>query len=142
MACWALGNRSALPYRQSFFESLLLLWVGFLMARPSRLELHLPAPEKLPHAVGVRVLDASLAQEPMSLRDRGYLAPFHGFLEFFKGFFCDQLLATAFVHPAFQQFFQTTLLVACKPPLALAPTVAQSVGSLSQVRAFCRLQEP
>jgi hypothetical protein len=41
----------------------------------SRLELYLPAPEKLPHAVRMRVLDASLAQEPVSLPNGSYLAP-------------------------------------------------------------------
>jgi hypothetical protein len=54
----------------------LLLWVGFLVARASRLELYLPAPEELTDAVRMRVLDTSLAQEPMSLPDRGYLTPF------------------------------------------------------------------
>ena len=90
----------------------------------------------------MRVLDASLAQELMSLPDGGDLASFHGFLEFFKGFFCDQLLATTFVYPAFEQLLETPLPVAGKPPLALAPTVAQSVGGLSQITAFSRLQEP
>ena len=75
----------------------------------------------------------------MSLSNCGYLAPFHGFFEFFKGFGRDQLLATAFVYPAFQQLLETTVPVACKPPLALAPTVAQCVGSLSQVGALPRL---
>ena len=135
MACRALGGRPALPYRRSFFESLLLFGVGFLVPRPARLELDLAAPEKLPHAVRMRVLDAAFAQEPMSLRDRGYLSPFHGLLEFFKGFGGDQLLATAFVYSAFEQFFQTALPVAGKLPLALAPTVAQSLCSLSQVMA-------
>jgi hypothetical protein len=125
-----------------FFESLLLLGVGFLVPRASRLELYLAPPENLTDTVGVGILDASLAQEPMSLPDRGYLAPFHGFLEFFKGFGRDQLLATAFVHPAFEQLLETTLPVAGEPPLALAPTVAQSVGCLSQIGAFPRLQEP
>jgi hypothetical protein len=81
----------------------------------------------------MRVLDASLAQELVSLRERGYLSPFHSLLEFFKGFGRDQLLTTAFVHPAFEQLLETTLPVAGKPPLALAPTVAQGVGSLCQV---------
>src|SRR5215213_5277324 len=107
-ACRALGGhlgglRPALPSRRSFFESLLLLWVGFLVPRAPRLELHLAAPEELTDAVRMRVLDASLAQEPMSLPDRGYLTPFHGLLEFFEGFGRNQLLTTAFVHPAFEQ---------------------------------------
>ena len=105
------------------------------MPRASRLELHLPAPEELTDAVRVRVLDASLAQEPISLPNRSYLAPFHGLLELFESFGRNQLLTTAFIHPAFEQLLETTLPVAGKPPLALlAPTVAQSVGSLSQIR--------
>jgi hypothetical protein len=44
----------------------------------------------------MRVLDATLAQEPMSLPDGGDLAPFHGLLQYFEGFFSDQLLAAAF----------------------------------------------
>jgi hypothetical protein len=127
-ACRALGGRlalrPALPYRRSFFESLLLLWVGFLVPRASRLELYLASSEELTDAVRMRVLDASLAQERVSLRDRGYLTPFHGLLEFFKGFGRNQLLATAFVYSAFQQLLESTLPVACKPPLALTPTVA------------------
>ena len=52
-------------------------------------------------------------------------------------------VTTALVYPAFQQLLETTLPVGGKPPLALlAPAVAQSVGSLSQVGAFPRLQEP
>src|SRR5215218_5297955 len=107
-ASQALGGREALPYRRSFFESLLLLWVSFLMPRPPRLELDLAPPEKLSHAVGVGVLDASsLAQELVSLRDRGDLAPFHGFFELLEGFGCDQLPAATFVYPAFQKLSQT-----------------------------------
>ena len=87
------------------------------MPRSSRLELYLAAPEKLPHTVGVGVLDASLAQEPMSLPDRGYLSSFHGLLEFFEGFGGDQLLPTAFVYSAFEQLLETTLPVEGKPPL-------------------------
>jgi hypothetical protein len=87
------------------------------------------------YAVGVRVLYATLAQEPMSLPDRGYLTPFHGLLEFFKGFGRDQLLATAFVYCAFEQPLETTPPITGKPPLALAPRVAQSVRCLSQVGA-------
>ena len=140
MACLALSDRLALrpelPYRQTFFESLLLLWVGFLMPRASRLELYLAAPEKLSYAVGVRVLYASLAQEPMSLPDRCYLSSFHGLLEFSKGFGRDQLLATAFVYSALEQLLETTVLVGGKPPLALAPGAARSVSCLSQVGAF------
>jgi hypothetical protein len=106
-SCRALGGRLVLrlalrpelPYRQTFFESLLLFWVGFLMPRASRLELDLPAPEELTDTIGVRVLDAALAQEPMSLPDRCYLSVLHGLLEFFEGFLGDQLLATAFVYP-------------------------------------------
>ena len=94
------------------------------------------APEKLSYALGVRVLDATLAQEPMSLRDGGYLSPLHGFLELLESFGCDQLLATAFFHPAFEQLFQTTVPVGGKPPLALTPRVAQSLSCLSQVGAF------
>ena len=71
------------------------------MPRASRLELHLPAPEELTDAVRMRVLDASLAQELVSLRDRGYLTPFHGLLELLEGFGRDQLLTTALVYPAF-----------------------------------------
>jgi hypothetical protein len=62
------------------------LWVGFLVPRASRLELHLAAPEELTDTIGVRVLNASLAQEPMSLRDGGYLTPFHGLFKLFEGF--------------------------------------------------------
>jgi hypothetical protein len=102
----------------------LLLGVGFLVPRASRLELYLAPPEKLSDTVGVGILDASLAQELVSLPDRGYLTPFHGLLEFFKGFGRNQLLATAFVYSAFQQLLESTLPVACKPPLALTPTVA------------------
>ena len=121
MACLALSDRLALgpelPYRQTFFESLLLFWVGLLMPRASRLEFYLAPPEKLSYAVGVGVLDASIAQEPMSLRDGGYLTPFHSLLEFFEGFGRDQLLlATTFIYPAFEQLLETTVPVGGKPP--------------------------
>jgi hypothetical protein len=80
----------------------------------------------------MRVLDASLAQEPMSLPDCGYLSPFHGLLELFKGFGRNQLLlASTFVHPAFEQLLETTLPVSGEPPLALAPTVAQRASAAS-----------
>ena len=72
------------------------------MTRASRLEPDLAAPEKLPHTVGVRVLDASLAQEPMGLRDGSYLATLHGLFELLESFGPNQLLAAAFVYPAFQ----------------------------------------
>src|SRR5215207_11312732 len=91
---------SSLILSAKFFESLLLLGVGLLMPRASCLELYLVAPEELSYAVGVRVLYAALAQEPMSLPDRCYLSSFHGLLEFFEGFGRDQLLATAFVYSA------------------------------------------
>ena len=100
------------------------------------------ASEKLTYAVRVRVLYATFAQEPMSLRDGCDLTPFHGLLEFFEGFGGDQLLATAFFHPAFEQLLQTTLFVGGEPPLALAPRVAQSLSCLCQVGAFPRLKEP
>jgi len=112
------------------------------MPRASRLELDLAPPEKLSHTIGVRVLDATLAQELVSLRDGGYLSPLHGFLELLESFGRDQLLATAFVYSAFEQLLETTLPITGKPPLALAPAVAQSVCCLSQVGAFPRLQEP
>lgn len=83
----------------------------------------------------MRVLDATLAQELVSLPDRGYLTPFHSLLEFFESFGRNQLLTTAFVHSALEQLLETTLSVAGKPPLALAPTVAQSLASLSQITA-------
>jgi hypothetical protein len=140
VACLALSDRLALrpelPYRRSFFESLLLFWVGLLMPRASRLELCLAAPEELTDTIGVRVLYAALAQEPMSLPDRGYLSLLHGLLEFFEGFGRDQLLATAFVYSALEQLLETTVPAAGKPPLALAPRVAQSVRCLCQVGAF------
>src|SRR5215203_2736588 len=119
-----------------FFESLLLLGRGFLVPGPARLELHLAPPQELAHTVGVGILDASLAQEPMSLRDRCYLSPFHSLLEIFEGFGRDQLLATTFVYPALEQLLETTPPVASEPPLALAPRVAQSLSGLSQVGAF------
>src|SRR5829696_1701304 len=78
------------------------------MPRASRLELYLAASEKLTYAVRLRVLDATFAQEPMSLRDGCDLTPFHGLLEFFEGFGGNQLLATAFLHPAFEQLRRTT----------------------------------
>jgi hypothetical protein len=112
-----------------FFESLLLLWVELLVPRASRLELYLAASEKLTDAVRVRVLDAALAQEPMSLRDGCHLTPLDGFLEFFEGFGANQLLATALFHPAFEQILESTLFVGGKPPLALAPRVAQSLSA-------------
>ena len=112
------------------------------MPRASRLELYLAAPEKLPHTIGVGVLDASIAQEPMSLRDGGNLSPLHGLLEFFEGFGGDQLLATAFVYSAFEQLLETTVPVGGEPSLALAPGVAQSVSCLCQVGAFSSLKEP
>jgi hypothetical protein len=75
------------------------------MLRASRLELYLAAPEELTDTIGVRVLDATLAQELVSLPDGGYLTSFHGLLEFFEGFGGNQLLTTAFVHSACEQFF-------------------------------------
>jgi hypothetical protein len=112
------------------------------MPRASRLELYLAAPEELSYAVGVRVLYATFAQEPMSLSDGGYLSLLHGLLEFLEGFWRDQLLATAFVYSAFEQLLETPLSVGGKPPLALTSGVAQSLRCLSQVGAFPRLQEP
>jgi hypothetical protein len=94
------GRLSSLTLPANFFESLLLLGVGLLVTLPARLELYLAAPEKLSYAVGVRVLYAAFAQEPMSLRDGGYLSLLHGLLEFFEGFGRDQLLATALVYSA------------------------------------------
>jgi hypothetical protein len=109
VACLALSDRLALrpelPYGRSFFESLLFFWVGLLMPRASRLFLHLAAPEELTDTIGVRVLDAPLAQEPMSLPDRCYLSLLHGLLEFFEGFGRDQLLRATFVYSAFEQLF-------------------------------------
>jgi hypothetical protein len=109
VACLALSDRLALrpelPYGRSFFESLLFFWVGLLMPRASRLELHLAAPEELTDTIGVRVLDAPLPQELVCLRDGGYLTPFHGLLEFFEGFGRDQLLTATFVYSAFEQLF-------------------------------------
>jgi hypothetical protein len=137
----ALGERPALSYRRSFLKSFLVLEVLFLVPRPACLELHLPAPEKLAHSVGMRVLDAAFAQEPMSLPDRCYLSLLHGLLEFFEGFERDQLLAAAFVYPAFEQRLQTASPVAGEPPLALAPTVVQSVSSLFQITTGPRFQE-
>src|SRR5215204_3544442 len=119
-----------------FFESLLLLGVGFLVPRTPSFELHLAPPEKLTHPVGVRILNASLAQEPMGLRDRGDLTPFHSLFKLFEGFLRNQLLTATFVYSAFEQLLETTVLVVGKPPLALAPRVAQSVRCLSQVGAF------
>ena len=80
MACpQALGERPTLSYWRSFLESFLLLGVVFLVPRPACLELHLPVPEKLPHSVGMRVLDVvAFAQEPMSLPDRSYLFQLDG----------------------------------------------------------------
>ena len=79
MACpQALGERPALSYWRSVLESFLLLGVVFLVPRPACLELHLPAPEKLPHSVRMRVLDVvAFAQEPMSLPHRCYLSLLH-----------------------------------------------------------------
>jgi hypothetical protein len=73
-----LDERPALSYRRRFLKSFLVLGVLFLVPRPACLELHLPAPEKLAHSVGMRVLDAAFAQEPMSLPDRCYLFLLHG----------------------------------------------------------------
>ena len=127
MACpQALGERPALSYRRSFLKSFLVLGVHFLVPRPACLELHLPAPEKLPHSVGMRVLDAAFAQEPMSLPNRCYLSSSRP-LEFFEGFGRDPLVAVAFVYPAVAQRFQTTSPVAGESPLALAPSVSQSI---------------
>ena len=76
--------------RRSFFESLLLLAVGFLVPRTTRLELHLASPEKLCHAVGMRILDAAFSQELVSLPDRGDLPLLHGLFEFCPRFGCDR----------------------------------------------------
>ena len=92
------------------------------MPRASRLELYLAASEKLTYAVRVRILYATFAQEPMSLRDGCDLTPFDGLLEFFEGFGGNQLLATTFFYPAFEQFLESTLFVGGEPPLALAPS--------------------
>jgi hypothetical protein len=94
------------------------------MARASRLELHLASPEKLPHAVGVRVLDAAFAQELVSLPDRGDLPLLHALFELFEGFGRDQLLAATLTHPAKQELSQAALPVFRKPSLALTPAVA------------------
>jgi hypothetical protein len=88
------------------------------MPRASRLELYLPAPEELSYAVGVRVLDASIAQEPMSLREREremvaisplFMASWSS--SKVEGFGRDQLLATTLIYPAFEQLLETTLSV-------------------------------
>ena len=73
------------------------------MPRPARLELYLPAPEKLTDAIRMRVLDASLAEELVSLPYCCYLSPFHGLLELLESFGGNQLLATAFVYSACEQ---------------------------------------
>jgi len=93
LAGLSAANLPYLPAR--FFESLLLLWVGFLMPRPSCLELYCAPPQKLTDTVGVGILDASLAQALVSLRDRGDLVPFHGLLELLERFGSDQLFLLA-----------------------------------------------
>ena len=102
------------------------------MPRTTRLELHLAAPQKLTHTIGVGVFDAvSFAQELVGLPDRGDLPLLHGLLQIFEGFVRDQLLAPTLAHPALQKLLQTTLPVGSEPPLALAPTVAQRSGGFS-----------
>lgn len=78
----------------------------------------------------------------MRLGDRGDLASLHGLLELFEGFFADQLLGTAFMHPADQELAQAFLSVSDEPPLALAPAVAQGISCFSQVGVLRRLEEP
>ncbi len=64
-----------------FFEGLLLLLVGPLMPRTTRLELDFASPEKLADTVGVSVLDAmALSQELVGLADGGDLPSLHGLL--------------------------------------------------------------
>jgi hypothetical protein len=57
-----------LTVEAKFFESLLLLLVGLLVAGTARLELHLVTPQKLTDTVGVSVLDAvALSKELVGL---------------------------------------------------------------------------
>jgi hypothetical protein len=45
------------------------------------------------------------------------------------------------MHPAHQQLLRTLLPVSVEPPLALVASVVQSLGGLSHVGAYLRLQE-
>jgi hypothetical protein len=120
------GRLSFLTLSANFFEGLLLLGIGFLMPRASSLELYLAAPEELTNTIGVRVLYAAFAQEPMSLRDGGYLSLLHGLLELLEGFGCDQLLTTAYFHPACRR--QTTSGTGAKSsPESLKPLPGWSI---------------
>jgi hypothetical protein len=58
---------TCLTLSAKFFESLLLVLVGFLMPRPARLELDLASSEKLTDTIGMRILDTSLLQKLIGL---------------------------------------------------------------------------
>ena len=88
------------------------------------------------------VVDALLKEEPVRLDDSGYLALLHRFFKLSEGLFADQLFRTALIDPTDQKPFERTLRVSGKPPLALAPAVAQSLGRLSEVATLARLEKP
>jgi hypothetical protein len=120
--------------RRSFFEGLLLLGVGLLVAGTSRLELDLAASEELADAIGVGVLDAvALSKELVGLRDGGDLPTLHDLLQILEGLWRDQFLSATLMHPALEQFLKSSHPVAGEPPLALTPGVAQRLGDLPQV---------
>ena len=90
------------------------------MPRPTRLELHLAPPEKLPHAVGTGVLDASLGQKIPCLSVGSNPPLLHDLLKLFPSLLGDKLLpAASLIYPAHKQLIQTAFGVGAPPPLAL-----------------------
>src|SRR5215210_9184197 len=77
----------------------------------------------------------------MSLSHGGDLAPLHGLLKLFKGFFRNEFCGATLVYPAHQELLQTLLAVGDEPPLALTPAVAQSLGHFSQGRTLLGLEK-
>src|SRR5215218_9765662 len=90
----------------------------------------------------MRVTYAPVHQELVRLGDGGYLAPLHRLLQLLPGFFGDELLGTALIDPADQEFPLTASSVSGEPSLALTPAVAQSLRRLREVGTLSRLQQP
>jgi hypothetical protein len=120
-----------LTFSANIFEGFLLFFVGLLVAGPPSFELHLTAPQKPSDTLRMSVVHSSGQKEAVSLDDGSYLAPLHGLLELFEGFSRDDLVGATLVYPTHQKLLQTLLAVGDEPPLALAPTIAQSLGCFS-----------
>ena len=67
MACRVACRRSPSARPGTFFEGLLLLRVGLLVAGPTRFELHFASPQKSSNALGMRVANAPVPEKLVRL---------------------------------------------------------------------------